>query len=161
MWPDRPSRGLSVLLPPHCLSCPPDVAVPREEDFLQPARLPPPFSLCWVGCGRAGRTLEFSPHPPGGLPLPLIANFHGQAYLLVALRGRGPPPGFPQGTQQLCAGYCMYGQSTILVMTLGNGVNAFTLHSGIGEFILTHPNIRIPGVPLLPFGQWIMRGAML
>eukprot|EP00667_Euglena_gracilis_P015054 EG_transcript_15632 len=48
------------------------------------------------------------------------------------------------GTEQVCAGYCMYGQSTILVLTLGEGVNAFTLHTGIGEFILSHQNIRIP-----------------
>jgi fructose-1,6-bisphosphatase I len=48
------------------------------------------------------------------------------------------------GTQQVCAGFCIYGPSTILVMTSGNGVNAFTLDHTIGEFILTHPDITIP-----------------
>lgn len=48
------------------------------------------------------------------------------------------------GTQQICAGYAIYGPSTLMVLTTGNGVNGFTLDQNIGEFILTHPNIRIP-----------------
>jgi fructose-1,6-bisphosphatase I len=48
------------------------------------------------------------------------------------------------GTQQVCAGYCMYGQCTTMILTTGSGVNGFTLHPGIGEFILTHPKITIP-----------------
>lgn len=38
----------------------------------------------------------------------------------------------------------MYGSSANLVISMGNGVNGYTLDNGIGEFILTHPNIRIP-----------------
>ncbi|MCK5444819.1 MAG: class 1 fructose-bisphosphatase, partial [Rhodospirillaceae bacterium] len=48
------------------------------------------------------------------------------------------------GTEQICAGYALYGPSTMLVMTTGNGVNGFTLDNGIGEFILTHPGMTIP-----------------
>jgi fructose-1,6-bisphosphatase I len=48
------------------------------------------------------------------------------------------------GKKLVAAGYCMYSSSTILVMTMGNGVNGFTLDSNIGEFVLTHPNIQIP-----------------
>ena len=48
------------------------------------------------------------------------------------------------GTQQVCAGFCIYGPSTVLVMTSGYGVNGFTLDHTIGEFILTHPQITIP-----------------
>jgi fructose-1,6-bisphosphatase len=48
------------------------------------------------------------------------------------------------GTKQLCAGYAIYGPTTMLVLTLGNGVHAFTLDRGFGEFILTHENLRIP-----------------
>lgn len=44
----------------------------------------------------------------------------------------------------VAAGYCMYGSSTILILSTGNGVNGYTLDSSIGEFILTHPNIKIP-----------------
>ena len=41
-------------------------------------------------------------------------------------------------------GYCMYSSSTILVFTMGNGVNGFTLDPQIGEFVMTHPNIQVP-----------------
>jgi fructose-1,6-bisphosphatase I len=48
------------------------------------------------------------------------------------------------GVQQVAAGYALYGASTMLVLTTGNGVNGFTLDRDIGMFILTHPNMRIP-----------------
>jgi fructose-1,6-bisphosphatase I len=48
------------------------------------------------------------------------------------------------GTQQVAAGYVVYGSSTMLVYTTGNGVHGFTLEPSIGEFLLSHPNIRIP-----------------
>uniref|UniRef100_A0A0D9WGZ9 fructose-bisphosphatase n=1 Tax=Leersia perrieri TaxID=77586 RepID=A0A0D9WGZ9_9ORYZ len=48
------------------------------------------------------------------------------------------------GTDMLAAGYCMYGSSCTLVLSTGNGVNGFTLDPSLGEFILTHPNIKIP-----------------
>ena len=49
-----------------------------------------------------------------------------------------------KGTEQIAAGYVLYGPGTILVYTCGNGVHGFTLHPGIGEFLLSHENIRIP-----------------
>ena len=49
------------------------------------------------------------------------------------------------GSEQVCAGYAIYGPTTMLVLTLGHGVHGFTLEREIGEFILTHPNLRIPG----------------
>ena len=48
------------------------------------------------------------------------------------------------GTNLVCAGYCLYSSSTHFVFTYGDGVNGFTLDPVMGEFILTHPNIRIP-----------------
>ncbi len=48
------------------------------------------------------------------------------------------------GSAQIAAGYVMYGPSTILVYTTGDGVHGFTLDPGIGEFILSHENIRMP-----------------
>jgi len=48
------------------------------------------------------------------------------------------------GTKQVCAGYALYGPSTMLVITTGNGVNGFTLDNDIGEFMLTHPKMSIP-----------------
>ncbi len=49
-----------------------------------------------------------------------------------------------KGVEQIAAGYVLYGPSTILVYTCGDGVHGFTLHPGIGEFLLSHENIRIP-----------------
>lgn len=48
------------------------------------------------------------------------------------------------GTQQVAAGYVIYGSSTMLVYTTGKGVNGFTLDPSIGEFCLSHPDMRIP-----------------
>lgn len=48
------------------------------------------------------------------------------------------------GTKQVCAGFCVYGPSTMMILTTGNGVNGFTLDRDVGEFILTHPNMTIP-----------------
>ena len=48
------------------------------------------------------------------------------------------------GSRQLAAGYVVYGSSTMLVYTSGAGVHGFTLDPGIGEFLLSHPNICIP-----------------
>jgi len=51
---------------------------------------------------------------------------------------------FVKGTEQVAAGYVIYGSSTMLVYTTGNGVNGFTLDPSIGEFCLSHPNIQTP-----------------
>src|SRR5690606_11839402 len=58
-------------------------------------------------------------------------------------------PGTPEdclqkGTEQVAAGYILYGSSTVLVYTTGNGVHGFTLDPLVGEFFLSHENIRIP-----------------
>ena len=49
-----------------------------------------------------------------------------------------------KGTEQVAAGYVIYGSSTMLVYTTGKGVNGFTLDPSIGEFCLSHPNMKIP-----------------
>lgn len=49
-----------------------------------------------------------------------------------------------KGTEQVAAGYVIYGSSTMLVYTTGSGVNGFTLDASIGDFCLSHPQIRIP-----------------
>ncbi len=48
------------------------------------------------------------------------------------------------GNNLLCAGYCMYSSSTILVLTIGQGVYGFTLDPTVGEFIMSHDNIKVP-----------------
>jgi fructose-1,6-bisphosphatase I len=48
------------------------------------------------------------------------------------------------GTTQVAAGYCLYGPSTMMVLTTGQGVNMFTLDRDFGEFLLTHKDVRVP-----------------
>ncbi len=48
------------------------------------------------------------------------------------------------GVEQVAAGYVIYGSSTMLVYTTGHGVNGFTLDPSIGEFCLSHPDMKIP-----------------
>ncbi|URI08265.1 class 1 fructose-bisphosphatase [Aquincola tertiaricarbonis] len=65
---------------------------------------------------------------------------------------RAPNPGqdakpedfLQPGTQQIGAGYAIYGPSTMLVLTLGNGTHAFTLEPQLGEWVLSHPHLKIP-----------------
>lgn len=65
---------------------------------------------------------------------------------------RSPRPGdearaadfLQPGTEQVCAGFALYGPSTVLVLTTGDGVDGFTLDRDIGAFVLTHPDMRIP-----------------
>lgn len=48
------------------------------------------------------------------------------------------------GNAQVAAGYVVYGSSTMLIFTTGNGVNGFTLNPSIGTYYLSHPNLKIP-----------------
>ncbi len=48
------------------------------------------------------------------------------------------------GVEQVAAGYFLYGPSTMLVYTTGQGVHGFTLDPSVGEFLLSHPDMRIP-----------------
>ena len=65
---------------------------------------------------------------------------------------RAPQPGsdpdlqdfLQPGCEQVCAGYAIYGPSTMLVLSVGTGVHAFTLDSNLGEFVLTREAIQIP-----------------
>jgi fructose-1,6-bisphosphatase I len=49
-----------------------------------------------------------------------------------------------KGSEQVAAGYIVYGTSTMLVYTTGHGVNGFTLNPAIGSFYLSHPNMKFP-----------------
>ncbi len=64
-----------------------------------------------------------------------LPDDHAEATLESALQ---------PGVNQVGAGYVLYGSSTMLVYTTGEGVNGFTLDPSIGEFLLTHPDIRTP-----------------
>mgnify|MGYP003345352196 CR=1 FL=1 len=65
--------------------------------------------------------------------------------LRISLAGPGTIEDFFQrGTEQVAAGYVIYGSSAMLVYTTGKGVNGFTLDPSIGEFCLSHPNMKTP-----------------
>jgi len=70
----------------------------------------------------------------------------GTIFALRATGGRIPagPAALGRGTEQIAAGYVMYGPGTVLVYTVGRGTHGFTLNPETGEFLLTHPDIRIP-----------------
>jgi fructose-1,6-bisphosphatase I len=66
-------------------------------------------------------------------------------YRRTSLSGASVLSDFMQrGTEQVAAGYVTYGSSTMLVYTTGKGVNGFTLDPSIGEFCLSHPDMKIP-----------------
>jgi len=48
------------------------------------------------------------------------------------------------GSEQVAAGYAIYGPTTVFVLTVGTGVHGFTLDPEIGEFLLTHPDMKVP-----------------
>jgi fructose-1,6-bisphosphatase I len=66
-------------------------------------------------------------------------------YRRTSISGQGTLEDFMQpGTEQIAAGYIIYGSSCMLVYTTGKGVNGFTLDPSIGEFCLSHPNLTTP-----------------
>ena len=72
----------------------------------------------------------------------------GAIFSVLRYEGKGGLPSDAElvrkGTEQVAAGYLMYGSSTMLVFTSGTGVNGFTLDPGIGEYLRTHEHIGIP-----------------
>ena len=82
-------------------------------------------------------------------------------YRRVSMEGRGTASDVLQpGCKQVAAGYVMYGSSTMMVYTTGQGAHGFTLDPTIGEFLLSHPRIVTPRVGKYysvnesNFGRW-------
>ena len=73
----------------------------------------------------------------------------GTIFSVVKKHSRNGPRGelkdfLQPGRKQVAAGYVIYGSSTMLVYTTGQGAHGFTLDPSIGEFLLSHPDIKIP-----------------
>jgi len=72
----------------------------------------------------------------------------GTIFSIVAKKGKGKHATLEDflqpGRSQVAAGYVIYGSSTMLVYTTGHGVHGFTLDPSIGEFLLSHPDIKTP-----------------
>ena len=82
-------------------------------------------------------------------------------YRRISMEGRGTAADVLQpGCKQVASGYVMYGSSTMLVYTTGQGVHGFTLDPTIGEFLLSHPRIVTPRIGVYysvnesNFGRW-------
>ena len=76
------------------------------------------------------------------MPLGSIFSVVAPASRSVAERTRS----VPEGGEQVAAGYLLYGASTMMVFTSGQGVHGFTLDPGIGEYMLSHEAIAMPAV---------------
>jgi fructose-1,6-bisphosphatase len=110
-----------------------------SEELAEPYQIPPEYPL-------GKYLLAFDPLD-GSSNIDINAPVGSIFSVLQAPRGVQAPrvEDFLQpGSRQLCAGYAMYGATTMLVLTVGRGVHGFTLDRGFGEFILTHPNMTIP-----------------
>ncbi len=110
-----------------------------SEELAEPYQIPPEYPL--------GRYLLAFDPLDGSSNIDINAPVGSIFSVLQAPRGVQTPrlEDFLQpGSQQLCAGYAIYGATTMLVLTVGRGVHGFTLDRGFGEFILTHPNMTIP-----------------
>ncbi len=110
-----------------------------SEELEEPYQIPPPYPL-------GKYLLAFDPLD-GSSNIDINAPVGSIFSVLKAPRGMVPPAAedfLQPGSRQLCAGYAIYGATTMLVLTVGRGVHGFTLDRGFGEFILTHPNMTIP-----------------
>ncbi|MEY4364194.1 MAG: hypothetical protein RLZZ24_1546 [Pseudomonadota bacterium] len=110
-----------------------------SEEMAQPHQIPKPFP-------RGKYLLVFDPLD-GSSNIDVNVSV-GSIFSIL----RGPHHGqdvtetdfLQPGTQQVAAGYALYGPTTMLVLSVGNGVSGFTLEPTLGEFMLTHPNIQVP-----------------
>lgn len=76
---------------------------------------------------------------------------HGSIFGIYRRIGSGPQASLADclqpGRRLVAAGYILYGSSTVMVYSSGQGVNGFTLDPGLGEFLLSHSDITIPSPP--------------
>lgn len=112
---------------------------------LSPGRGLLPLSASTAGTGRAKYLFLFDPMESAEnlqFNVPAGSIF---SILRAGPGGSGEDSDFLQpGAEQVCAGYAIYGPSTMLVLSVGSGTQGFTLDPVLGEFVHTHPDIRIP-----------------
>ena len=110
-----------------------------SEEIDEPYLLPP-------GCPRGKYLLLFDPLDGSSNIDVNVAVGSIFSVLRAPTPGADPDPGdfLQAGTEQVAAGYAIYGPSTMLVLTTGDGVHAFTLDPQLGEFILSHRSLKVP-----------------
>jgi fructose-1,6-bisphosphatase I / sedoheptulose-1,7-bisphosphatase len=110
-----------------------------SEELEEPYRLPPQYP-------RGKYLLLFDPLD-GSSNIDVNVSVGSIFSILRAPQaGSDPDPRdfLQSGSRQVCAGYAIYGPSTMLVLSVGTGVHAFTLDPNLGEFVLTRESIQIP-----------------
>jgi fructose-1,6-bisphosphatase I len=68
----------------------------------------------------------------------------GSIFAIMQVQADGDLNVLHEGRRQVCAGYALYGPSTMLVLTDGAKVTGFTCHNGTSDFRLTHPDMKVP-----------------
>jgi fructose-1,6-bisphosphatase I len=118
--------------------------------------------VCCVGSEEDERPIAVPPGHAAGKYVVLYDPLDGSSNIdvnvsigtIFSVHKRRSPDGTPgtledclqPGRAQVAAGYVIYGSSTMMVYTTGQGVHGFTFDPVIGEFLLSHPNIRTPAV---------------
>ena len=115
--------------------------------------------VCALGSEEMQKPLFIPEHWPNGPYVVLIDPLDGSSntdvnmplgsiFSVLTCRRKNQPPSeddlVRKGTEQVAAGYLLYGPSTMLVLTIGHGVVGFTLEPETGEYLLSHESIRIP-----------------
>ena len=118
------------------------ICVMASEEDEQPVPVPPEF--------KAGKYVLLYDPLDGSSNIDVNVSI-GTIFSIHRRTSKGGGPGtladcLQPGRKQVAAGYILYGSSTMLVYTTGQGVHGFTLDPTIGEFLLSHPNITTPNV---------------
>lgn len=124
----------------HCVEAGGHVCVMGSEEEEHPIHIPPQFP-------KGKYVLQFDPLDGSG-NIDIAASI-GTIFSIHRRKTPGNGPGtledlLQPGSDIVAAGYVIYGSSCILVYSVGDSVDGFTLDPAIGEFFLSHPNIRIP-----------------
>lgn len=124
----------------HCVEAGGHVCIMGSEEDEEPIAIPPQFP-------KGKYVLQFDPLDGSG-NIDINASI-GTIFSVHRRRSEGNGPGqlgdlLQPGRDIVAAGYVIYGSSNMLVYSAGDGVHGFTLDPAIGEFFLSHENIRIP-----------------
>lgn len=99
--------------------------------------------VTWLKSARAGAFVVAYDPLDGSSNLDVNLSV-GSIFAVSKLASDDPADVLPNGRDLLCAGYAIYGPSTMLVLTFGERVDGFTLDASTDSFVLTHPNMTIP-----------------
>ena len=99
--------------------------------------------VTWLKNPKAGDYLLYFDPLDGSSNLDVNLSV-GSIFAIMQVQSDGDREVLHKGQRQLCAGYALYGPSTMFVLTLGGQVTGFTCQHGTGDFLLTHPNMKVP-----------------